>query len=67
MSMLRTMASTQSSRGPSTRPLHIEGFKRISFFNIVLKRIQTTEGSLGYRVIDSVPDSNNSVKIRGLK
>ena len=26
--MLWTMARTQSNRGPSTRPLHIEGFKR---------------------------------------
>ena len=67
MSMLWTMARTQSSRGPSTRSLRIEGFKRVSFFNIVLKSIQTTEGSLGHRVIDSVPESNNSVKIRGLK
>ena len=58
-----------SNRGPSTRPLHIEGLKRVkqSFFDIVLKSIQTTEDRLGRRVTDSVPESNNSVKIRGLK
>ena len=37
------------------------------FFNIILKSIQTTEDRLGRRVTDSVPESNNSVKIRGLK
>ena len=63
------MARTQSNRGPSTRPLHIECLKRVklSFFHIVLKSIQTAEDSLGRRDTDSVPESNNSVKIRGLK
>ena len=63
------MAHTHSNRGPSTWPLHIEGLKRVkqSFFNIVLRSIQTTEDSLGRRVTNSVPESNNSVKIRGLK
>lgn len=59
------MARTQSKRGPSARPLHIEGLRRVkwNFFNIVLKSTQTTEDSLGHRVTDSVPESDNSVKI----
>ena len=67
--ILWAMARTHSNRGPRTRALYIEGLERVkwSFFNIVLKSLQTTGDSLGCRVTDSVPESNNSVKIRGLK
>ena len=68
-SILWAMARTHSNRGPRTQALHIEGLERVkwSFFNIALKSLQTTRDSLGRRVTDSVPESNNSVKIRGLK